>query len=131
MGLHSFWESKDMIVSYGQFCPTFFQFGPFRVFLHNYSLCSFISKKWTLSSAPSSLAPRLCVGANFFGMHMSDVVMPWNRHGTYLGAVDLGAELGSINLAPTSVPRSTTPRYVPINNPFDRLFFVLISILRN
>jgi hypothetical protein len=43
-----------------------------------------------------------------------------------VSAIDLGAD-------PLYAADQTLPDlgYAPINNPFDRLFFVLISILRN
>jgi hypothetical protein len=42
-------------------------------------------------------AEVVCVSANNFGVHTSDGVMPWNQRGTYLGAVDLGAEVGAVD----------------------------------
>jgi hypothetical protein len=47
--------------------------------------------------------------------------------GTYLGAVDLGAEVGAIVLG-TKIYGTEVRAY---NNPYARLVFVLISILRN
>jgi hypothetical protein len=41
-------------------------------------------------------AEVVCVGANNFGVHTSDGVIPWNLRGTYLGAIDLGAEVGAV-----------------------------------
>jgi hypothetical protein len=40
-------------------------------------------------------AELVCVGANIIGVHTSDVGIPGNLRGTYLGAIDLGAEVGA------------------------------------
>jgi hypothetical protein len=40
-------------------------------------------------------AEPVCVGATIFGVHTSDGGMTWNLCGTYLGAIDLGAEVGA------------------------------------
>jgi hypothetical protein len=38
-------------------------------------------------------AEVVCVGANNIGVHTSDSGIPWNLHGTYLGAKIYGAEV--------------------------------------
>jgi hypothetical protein len=45
------------------YAPTFLQIGPFRVFFPHLCPWQFHFKKWTLCSAPSSLAPSMCVPA--------------------------------------------------------------------
>jgi hypothetical protein len=42
-------------------------------------------------------AKPVCAGANNFSVQTSDGGMTWNLHGTYLGAIDLGAEVGVVD----------------------------------
>jgi hypothetical protein len=37
----------------------------------------------------------VCTGANNFGVQTSDGGLTWILRGTYLGAIDLGAEVGA------------------------------------
>jgi hypothetical protein len=93
--------------------PTFLHFSHFLVFCTIIPFAVSFQKKWTLSSASSSLAPRFCVSAPIF-----------------LACICQTEGYGGTDVARTSAPRSTAPSNTPINNPFDRLFFVLISILQ-
>jgi hypothetical protein len=61
-------------------------------------------------------AELLCAGANNIGAHTSDGGVTWDLRGMYLGAIDLGAEVGARSTTPTSAPRSMAPRYMPINS---------------
>jgi hypothetical protein len=62
------------------------------------------------------VAELLCAGANNIGAHTSDGGVTWDLRGMYLGAIDLGAEVGARSTTPTSAPRSMAPRYMPINS---------------
>jgi hypothetical protein len=61
-------------------------------------------------------AELVCAGATTIGAYTSDGGVTWNLRGTYLGAIDLGTEVHARSTTPTSAPRSTAPRYVPINS---------------
>jgi hypothetical protein len=68
----------------------FFAIWPFSSFFPHLCPWQFHFKKWTLSSAPSSLAPSLCVPAPIL---LTPDNLTWQPTCQGVGAIDLGADL--------------------------------------
>jgi hypothetical protein len=77
-------------------CQLFCKSAFFGFFLHNYASISFISKNGPYARRHHHWRQAcVCAGANNFGVQTSDGGMAWNLRGTYLGAIDLGAEVAA------------------------------------
>ena len=88
----------------------------FGFFSHIYAPGSFISKNGPLARRRHHWRRgSVCRRQSYWRLYVRRRC-DLDLRGTYLGAIDLGAEVGARSTTPTSAPKSMAPRYVPINS---------------